>query len=77
MNETRRNYTEPGFSSPFVERAHRNVTRKIAAQGSEFVVNPKRKFRPVAPKGKRAKNKNDVTDNRQKTKRWTRTPRKH
>ncbi|HXX56190.1 MAG TPA: hypothetical protein VEJ17_00180 [Candidatus Nitrosotalea sp.] len=50
MDETGRNNTEPGLATTFVKGSGGDITRKIAAQGVKFVVNPEGELRPVAPK---------------------------
>ncbi|HYA78818.1 MAG TPA: hypothetical protein VED65_00650 [Candidatus Bathyarchaeia archaeon] len=77
MNETGWDDTEPGLATTFIKRSSGDITREIAAQGVNFVVNPEGELRSVAPKREGADDKNYVAERREKTERWTGTPRKH
>jgi hypothetical protein len=77
VNKTGRNDAETGLPAALIERTDGNVTREVAAEVGEFVVNPKRELRPMAPKGERAEDEHGVPEASKKTKCWTGTPIKH
>jgi hypothetical protein len=60
---------EPRLAAAFIERAGGNMPRQVAAEGRELVVHPEIELGAVAPERHGAKNKDDVPQASQKTKR--------
>jgi hypothetical protein len=77
MEEAGGNDAEAGLRARQIERTDGFKTREVAAEGREFVLNPKREFLAIAPEVDGAEKKDGVPEARQETKSWTSSPIEH